>query len=234
MSQNPILGFFNQFVSVKGFDDIQEIVARKAKNRGFTDAVFQSMMRSVGWTTGQAWCAYYVKLVYMQFFSFDREWVNKNFTGSAVGNFIQVRNLNKQGDRRYITITTDTPQVTDIPVWGIVGRGHTGIVTQVINPNRVETVEGNTNLSGAREGDGAQRLTRNVRVGQRNSEGQILNGYIRRNFTEDEIKRLYFDEEEQTLKFKTEIVNPVSPVRPDMLPKENLFSVFENILNIKK
>jgi hypothetical protein len=52
--------------------------------------------------------------------------------------------------------------------------------------------------------------------------------------TEDEIKRLYFDEEEQTLKFKTEIVNPVSPVRPDMLPKENLFSVFENILNIKK
>lgn len=200
-NDNPILAFLNPLISKKGFDEIKEVVSR-AENRGFTNAAFESMMKKVGWTTGQAWCAFYVKLVYMQFFSFDREWLSINFTGSAAGNFIRVQQLNQKGDKRYIAINRDEPEVGDIACWGRVGRGHTGIVTEVINKNRVKTIEGNTTLSGAREGDGVRTLTRTVKVGTLSGDGLIFLGYIRRNFTEEEMKRLYFDENEQTLKFK--------------------------------
>jgi surface antigen len=203
-NDNPILGFINQLVNIKGFDEIKELksVAKRAQNKGFTDAAFQAMMREVGWSSGQAWCAYYVKLIYMQFFSFDRQWLDRNFTGSAVGNFNQVANLNRAKDFRYITVTTNTPQVSDIVVWGQVGRGHTGIVTEVINNNKVVSLEGNTTLAGVREGDGSRKLTRNVTVGLNNREGKRFLGYIRRNFTKQELEKLYFDENEQTLKFR--------------------------------
>jgi surface antigen len=203
-NENPILGFINQLVNIKGLDEIKELkgVAKRAQNKGFTDAAFQAMMREVGWSSGQAWCAYYVKLIYMQFFSFDRQWLDRNFTGSAVGNFNQVANLNRAKDFRYIIVTTNTPQVSDIVVWGQVGRGHTGIVTEVINNNKVVSLEGNTTLAGVREGDGSRKLTRNVTVGLNNREGQRFLGYIRRNFTKQELEKLYFDENEQTLKFR--------------------------------
>ena len=213
-TDNPILGFINQFINIKGLDEIKELkgVAKRAQNKGFTDAAFQAMMREVGWSSGQAWCAYFVKLIYMQFFSFDRDWLDKNFTGLATGNFYQVSKLNRAKDFRYITVTTNTPQVADIVVWGQVGRainlppspppGHTGVITEVITNNKIKTIEGNTTLAGVREGDGSRILTRNAFVGVNNSDGQRLLGYIRRNFTKQELEKLYFDEKEQTLKFK--------------------------------
>jgi hypothetical protein len=91
------------------------------KNVGFLDASFQAMMKSVGWQGGQAWCAYYVKLIYMQLFSFDREWLSKNITGSAMGNLNSVINLNSKGDKRYIAIkNNDEPVVGDVFCLGVV------------------------------------------------------------------------------------------------------------------
>jgi len=202
LSGSSILSFFNPFLQKKGFDSIREKVIKRAENAGFTDAAFQSMMKSVGWRSGDSWCAFYVKLVFMQFYSFDRDWLSKNLSGSAAGNFFAVQSLNKRGDNRYLVITKDDPQVGDIVCWGVVGRGHTGIVTEVINNNLIRSIEGNTTLSGAREGEGVRILKRSVRVGANNSEGLKFLGYIRRNFTEEEKKKLYFDEEQQTLKFK--------------------------------
>jgi hypothetical protein len=202
LSDNPILSFFNPFLKKKGFDAVIERFVKGAENKGFTNAAFQSMIKKVGWKSGEAWCAYYVKLVMMQFYSFDRNWLNKNLSGSAAGNFYAVQRLNRSGDTRYIIVTTNTPQVGDIVCWGRAGRGHTGIVTEVINNNKIKSIEGNTSLDGKREGDGVRVLSRTVRVGSNNSEGLVLLGYIRRNFTEEEKKKLYFDEQEQTLKFK--------------------------------
>lgn len=199
---NPLLMFLGGFLGSKGLDKIEEVVS-KAQNKGFTDAAFQAMMKDVGWKSGEAWCAYYVKIVLMQFYSFDRDYINKVMTGSAAGNYYAIKNLNARNDKRYIIINSDAPQVGDVVVWGIVGRGHTGIVTEVINKNSIRSIEGNTSLSGAREGDGVRTLKRNVKVGANSSEGLKLLGYIRRNFSKTELDNLYFDDKEQTLKLKS-------------------------------
>jgi hypothetical protein len=172
------------------------------------------MIKEVGWVGGQAWCAYFVKLIYMQFFSFDREWLSKNFTGSAMGNFFQVEKLNKSKypDTRYIAYRNNNFQVADILCWGVVGSGHTGVITKIIEKKPdgtviAETIEGNTSVRTrnegnkiVREGEGSSIKTRTLKIGFGDKK---LVGYIRRNFTGTEPARLYFDEAEQTLKFRS-------------------------------
>jgi len=194
---NPLLTVFNPFLTSKSFRGQMERVVRGGKNVGFVDASFQSMMKAVGWKGGEAWCMYFCKLVYMQFFSFDREFLAKNFSGSTGGTLQNVINLNARGDKRYIFIKSNTPQIGDI----ICLQGHVGLVQEVISPTVVKTIEGNTNLKGVREGEGVTENTRTLIVGK-SSFGQIFKGYIRRNFSQDELNKLYFDETEKTLKFK--------------------------------
>ena len=194
---NPLLTTFNPFLSNKSFRGQMERVVKGGQNVGFVDASFQAMMKGVGWKGGEAWCMYYCKLVYMQFFSFDREFLAKHFNGSTIGTLQNVINLNAKGDKRYLFIAENTPQVADI----ICLQGHVALVQEVISPTVVRTIEGNTNLKGVREGEGVSENKRTLIVGKP-SFGQMFKGYIRRNFTEDELKKLYFDETEKTLKFK--------------------------------
>jgi hypothetical protein len=194
---NPLLTVFNPFLTSKSFRGQMERVVKGGKNVGFVDASFQSMMKAVGWKGGEAWCMYFCKLVYMQFFSFDREFLAKNFSGSTGGTLQNIINLNAKGDKRYIFIKSNTPQIGDI----ICLQGHVGLVQEVISPTIVKTIEGNTNLKGVREGEGVTENTRTLIVGK-SSFGQMFKGYIRRNFTQDELNKLYFDETEKTLKFK--------------------------------
>jgi hypothetical protein len=174
-----------------------ERLVKGGKNVGFVDASFQTMMKAVGWKGGEAWCMYFCKLVYMQFFSFDREFLAKNFNGSTSGTLQNVINLNAKGDKRYVFLNTNTPQIGDI----ICLQGHVGLVQEVISSTIVKTIEGNTNLKGVREGEGVTENKRTLTVGTQ-SFGQMFKGYIRRNFSQDELDRLYFDETEKTLKFK--------------------------------
>jgi len=194
---NPLLTVFNPFLTSKSFRGQMERVVKGGKNVGFVDASFQTMMKAVGWKGGEAWCMYFCKLVYMQFFSFDREFLAKNFSGSTGGTLQNVINLNARGDKKYIFIKSNTPQIGDI----ICLQGHVGLVQEVISPTVVKTIEGNTNLKGVREGEGVTENTRTLIVGK-SSFGQMFKGYIRRNFTQDELNKLYFDETEKTLKFK--------------------------------
>jgi hypothetical protein len=194
---NPLLTVFNPFLTSKNFRGQMERVVKGGKNVGFVDASFQTMMKAVGWKGGEAWCMYFCKLVYMQFFSFDREFLAKNFSGSTGATLQSVINLNARGDKRYIFIKSNTPQIGDI----ICLQGHVGLVQEVISPTVVKTIEGNTNLKGVREGEGVTENTRTLIVGK-SSFGQMFKGYIRRNFTQDELNKLYFDETEKTLKFK--------------------------------
>ena len=203
MFENPLLNVFNPFLVSRGFKGQLEKVVRGSKNVGFVDASFQAMMKSVGWRGGEAWCMYFCKLVYMQFFSFDREFISKNFNGSSQGTPNNIIALNNRGDKRYVFIQDNTPQIGDI--FCLInasnkGIGHVGIVTEVIDDRTVKTLEGNTSLKGVREGEGVFELKRTLVVGK--GASQIMRGYIRRNFTKEELEKLYFDETEKTLKFR--------------------------------
>jgi hypothetical protein len=172
---------------------------KKMENAGFVDPSFEAMMKAVGWQGSQAWCAYYIKLVLMQMFSFDREWLSKTLTGSSFGNFYAVQNKNKAGDNRYVAYTDDSWQIGDVfCLKNISGSGgHTGMILEVLSDGKIKTIEGNTNLGGAREGDRVLSITRTLKVGG-NSGGQKVIGGFRRNFTEKELNALQFDEANQT------------------------------------
>jgi hypothetical protein len=184
---------------------------KRGKNIGFTDASFQAMMKSVGWKSGDMWCAYYVKLIYLSMFSFDRQFISKNIGGGSNLNLINIERLNDKGDMRYLASRKNDPQVGDIFCQGVQnfgreqwGYGHTGIIVEVLekvgNGYKVKTIEGNTNAGGSREGDKSMFLTRTLEVGKKADKWML--GYIRRNFTQEEINKLAYDEAKQTFIFK--------------------------------
>jgi hypothetical protein len=193
------------------------------KNIGFVNASFEAMMKSVDWVSSQAWCAYYVKLVFMQMYSFDRVWLSKNISGLAMGNLATIEKLNRQGDVRYIASRKNDVQIGDVFCMQYAsGGGHTGIVTEILgasgNGFKVKTIEGNTGASGTREGDKTASQTRTMVIGQ-DTLGGILKGYWRRNFTDAEREQLRYDEAQGTFVFSgQEVVNPkgwlTNPLNP--------------------
>jgi len=193
-----LLGFLDEKKFSKQLE--KRIIGRE--NVGFVDRSFEQMMRKIGWKSSEAWCAYYVKLVFMNLFSFDRKWLEINLTGSAVGNYDTIKKLNKKGDNRYIAFTKDKLQVGDVFCLGVVGEGHTGIILQVLNEekNFCLTIEGNTSSKGSREGDQIKKLERILTFGRRSGSKKVI-GFYRRNFTEKELKNLRYDEVEDTFVF---------------------------------
>ena len=190
------------FLDAKGFSSQLEKQVRGRTNVGFVDTAFEQMMKSVGWQSSQAWCAYYVKLVLMQLFSFDKEWLSKNIGGSALQNFYNVQNLNKKGDSRYIAFTKGKLQVGDVFCGKRTNGGHTGIIVEILDEqtNYCETIEGNTNSNKSGEGDKVKKLKRYLTVGKASASLTIV-GFFRRNFTEEELKNLRYDETKQTYVF---------------------------------
>jgi len=191
-------------------------------NKGFVDASFEAMMKSVGWVSSQAWCAYYVKLIFMQMYSFDRVWLSKNISGGAYNNLLMIENYNKQGDNRYIASRKNDVQVGDVFCLTYTKGGHTGIVTEILGASGngfvVKTIEGNTASSGTREGDKTSILTRTMIIGQ-NTLGGNLKGYWRRNFTDAEREQLRYDDAQGTFVFSgQDVVNPkgwsTNPLNP--------------------
>jgi len=206
----------NQFERADKFRKVGE-------NAGFVDASFEAMMKVVGWQGSLPWCAYYVKLVFMQLYSFDRNWIAKNIGGGAVDNLYAINNLNKQGDKRYLAIFNDDELIVgDVFCGGVSGNGHTGIIIEVLGKSDkgwdVKTIEGNTSDKLVREGYRTQYLTRTLKIGVY-SGGVKIKGYWRRNFTETEIANIIYDESEGTYVMKgANIVNPkgwdTNPLNP--------------------
>jgi hypothetical protein len=190
------------FLENTGFASQLEKKVKGRANVGFVDSAFEAMMKAVGWKSSQAWCAYYVKLVLMQLFSFDKEWLSKNIGGSALQNLINVQNLNKKGDKKYIAFTSGKLQVGDIFCAKRTQGGHTGIIVQILDEktNYCETIEGNTDSTKTGEGDKVKKLKRYLTVGKKSGSMTIV-GFFRRNFTEEELKKIRYDETKQTYVF---------------------------------
>jgi len=203
---NPNLGIFDRFMNfleAKGFAIQLEKQVKGRLNVGFVDSAFEQMMKSVGWQSSQAWCGYYVKLVLMQLFSFDKEFLSKNIGGGAMQNLVNVQNLNKKGDKRYIAFTDGKLQVGDVFCGTREKGGHTGIIVQILDKetNYCETIEGNTNSTKSGEGDKVKKLKRYLIVGK-SSAGLTIKGFFRRNFTEQELNSISYDENKQTYVFE--------------------------------
>jgi hypothetical protein len=194
------------FTTKKGFEGQAEkkIIGRKGDNHAFIDSSFEGYLKNVGWSDGLAWCAFFVKVFLMQFYSFDRNWINKTLNGGAINNLLTIKALNNKGFKTWVAIDTDTPQAGDIAVWKYpkTGTGHTGIVLETYGDGTALVLEGNTTAkSTSREGDRVSKNKKKMKIGS-GQYGQVLMGYYRRVFTPEEQSKLYFDETEQTLKFK--------------------------------
>jgi hypothetical protein len=222
----PLIVTSNLFsaISTNRLDNQYEKVGN---NVGFVNASFEAMIKSVGWQGSQPWCAFYVKLLFMQMFSFDRVWLSQNIGGSAMGNLVAIENLNKRGDNRYVAFRTNDVQVGDVFCLQYGKGGHTGIVTEVLGKSgdgfKVKTLEGNTATSGTREGDKTATLQRTMIIGK-DTLGGILKGYWRRNFTDAEKDQLRYDEQQGTFIFSgQQVVNPkgwaTNPLNPFNIQK---------------
>lgn len=123
-------------------------------NSGFQDKVFQQEMVSVGWRPGYSWCVYFTKLVWKKSISND---TIRNLSMKLINGNSQVTLANFQKDLSGRFILTDSALPGAIVIFQEfkAGKGqpsgHAGIVTEVF-PGRYNTIEGNTNDVGGREG----------------------------------------------------------------------------------
>lgn len=120
------------------------------ENQGFKDVGFQSKMVHVGWYKGAPWCAFLAKLIWEESFAKDdttgSSKVSKYMDGSALDTY---HNFTKSAEFHVSTV----PEVGAVVIWkeGSGPSGHAGVVISV-DGNTFQTIEGNTNTDGSREG----------------------------------------------------------------------------------
>lgn len=128
------------------FADYKKVKEAKV-NRGFW---VEKFLRAVGLGGGYAWCAAFVTYCLRV-----AGWKEK-FSGGAVRNWYRWASerglLRSEPKRGYLFgwLRKD-------------GTGHLGFITEVVSKNgalQIRTIEGNTDLGGAREGEGVYRLLR--------------------------------------------------------------------------
>lgn len=149
-------------------------VLERPGNTGWYNADFQAAMKKAGWYNTAPWCAYFVKWVWMMVYADNKAVlavVNTWFNGSAKQTYDNAK-------RNRTFAVGSVPKPGAIVVW-LNGRGpagHAGIVVSV-SGNTMTTIEGNTNISGSREGD---RVAEKLRTVNRDWQASGLNvyGYI--------------------------------------------------------
>jgi hypothetical protein len=123
-------------------------------NSGWKDKVFEAAMRSIGWHRGWAWCASWVRKVYLQ--AAEETW------GKNSCHYKRIKKVLSHGVLRTWNNMRKSPyfEVSDTAGEGMIGclrhgktRGHEYIVLTIgEDKDRVRTIEGNTNCAGEREG----------------------------------------------------------------------------------
>lgn len=149
-------------------------------NKGFTDSVFQSMMKHVGWKGGEAWCMYFAKAVHYETFKNDQDKIMRILNGSTQRSWQNVLN---DASGTYRAVTSGRPRKGDIAIWQNSSNrslGHAGVVIRS-GRDKFVTVEGNTNLAGSREGDRILEKERPLTYGKAiPGSNLVLLGFIRK------------------------------------------------------
>lgn len=175
MSKTEILDRIVRYgLSWKGLEEIEG-------NAGWENEEFQKAMEQAGWHEDQAWCAFFVKMIYLKVFGpIDYgELIHRNFTGSATETY-----KNCYNNSRFVTDFKNEVAGAAViwrkwnngkPDW----RGHAGIV---IEPGAGEigshfkTIEGNTDKEGTRTGGiVAEKVRRN---NHDEKDGLVVEGFI--------------------------------------------------------
>lgn len=119
-------------------------------NSGFVNPKFEHEMHEEGWLKGQAWCSLFTKVVFKNVYPEKSDEFDKLFSASAVQTFknfesaaYPINNLPREGNLVIWQQMKDGK-----PQW----QGHAGIVVKLKSSWEFESVEGNTNEAGGREG----------------------------------------------------------------------------------
>lgn len=130
----------------------------KPGNMGFNDSEFESKMKAVGFQPTHAWCAYFTELVFKEAYPEKAKELDKLFSASAVQTFRNFKNA--------LYPVSNVPKKGNLVIWqtqknGVPqATGHAGIVGPVKDNWIFESIEGNTNDGGGREGYIVARRTR--------------------------------------------------------------------------
>jgi len=121
-------------------------------NKGFKNPDFEKLMKSVGWATGEAWCAYAAEAFWttsarkLGMGEFAEE-ISRIFSAGAVHTWKNFNAEVERGNKRFMCL--DTPQPSDLVIFQKYKNGekhwtgHMGIVVD-IDGEKYTTVEGNT------------------------------------------------------------------------------------------
>lgn len=141
----------------KGYIGIKEI----SGNKGWKNKDFEKKMKKMGWTSGQAWCMYFVKLVIHEAYLLignDKmaQWA-LTLNGGVLSSFSKMKSKTVVHPP-----TNPQPGFIGIMQHGTSQLGHTFIVDRLgdVDKMEIKTIEGNTNSGGVREGDGVYERTR--------------------------------------------------------------------------
>jgi hypothetical protein len=132
----------------------------KPNNSGFKDSEFEKKMKLVGFQKGQAWCNYFVELVYREALPELDKKINKLMSASTQ---LTWKNFGKSGLFEFEI--SNFPSEGDLVVWQSTknsNQGHIGIVT-TFDDKGFKSIEGNTNDKGGREGYIVAEKTRTLK-----------------------------------------------------------------------
>lgn len=120
-----------------------------AGNKGWENKSFQTKMVAMGWGLGQAWCSYFGELVWKEAYAGQKDiltMLDRLFSASATATY-----SNFLGSQ-YFEVSKK-PVEGALAIWqnGTGWTGHLGVVTIPLKQS-FETVEGNGNAQGGREG----------------------------------------------------------------------------------
>ena len=112
---------------------------------------FGKKMHAVGQKSGEAWCSYFTELVFKEAYPSRFAELDKLFSASAVQTY---KNFTRGGGY----LENHVPKVGNLVIWQMQKdgkpqwQGHAGIVYKVKSTWEFESIEGNTNEAGSREG----------------------------------------------------------------------------------
>lgn len=129
-----------------------------AGNSGFVSKEFEAKMAATGWQKSHSWCCYFCELVAKEAAESKEEWnrLDKLFQPSCTATY-----ANFAGSEYYKV--SKTPKPGSLIVWryGQGWRGHIGLVENC-KGKIINTIEGNTNKAGSREGTHVLRKQRKL------------------------------------------------------------------------